>query len=303
MERLSKIMWFAVFGVVLVTVTHLTSCGGSPQSTPSPARLTVGLVSYDDGPKDLEKYQRFQNYLAEQLNAVVELEPVFNEIRALEQIQSKRWSLVFAPSGLAAIAIAEAQYIPLFPMQGTTNQKSVLVVRQDSSLASLKDLQDKSVALGEVGSATGYYLPLYDLYGLTLKSIQFAPTPKDVLTWVANQEVAAGALSEEQFQGHRLDFDYDTFRILHQSRAVPPGAVLLSPMVERNQQQFIEKAMASAPSTITADAAYVPNSPPPDLSQLIELVEKVRPLESRIKEAPAILTIDTLATEESAAGE
>lgn len=284
--------FFNVCLVGLVTVVLLQAIGCSPAKvSKQPLRLTIGLVSYDDGAGSLEKYQRFQTYLAEQLKAIVELEPVFNEIRALEQIRDANWSLVFAPSGLAAIAMAEANYLPIFTMLGAPNQKSVLVVRNDSPLQGLGDLANQTLALGEAGSATGYYLPLYDLYGLTLKAIEFASTPATALEWIANGRVAAGAMSEDAFQQERSAFSGDTFRILHTSRAIPPGAVLISPQIDRNQQQYLEQAMQNAPSTITADAGYIPNAPPPDLSQLIALVNKVRPLESRITEQPAVLTI------------
>ncbi len=284
--------FFNVCLVGLVTVVLLQAIGCSPAKvSKQPLRLTIGLVSYDDGAGSLEKYQRFQTYLAEQLKAIVELEPVFNEIRALEQIRDANWSLVFAPSGLAAIAMAEANYLPIFTMLGAPNQKSVLVVRNDSPLQGLGDLANQTLALGEAGSATGYYLPLYDLYGLTLKAIEFASTPATALEWIANGRVAAGAMSEDAFQQERSAFSGDTFCILHTSRAIPPGAVLISPQIDRNQQQYLEQAMQNAPSTITADAGYIPNAPPPDLSQLIALVNKVRPLESRITEQPAVLTI------------
>jgi phosphonate transport system substrate-binding protein len=277
--------------VAVVVLQGAIACGPktAPGQTP---RLTIGLVSYDDGASSLEKYQRFQTHLAEQLRAVVELEPVFNEIRAVEQVRAANWSLVFAPSGLAAIAIAEANYLPIFATLGTPNQKAVLVVRADSPAQSLGDLANRAIALGEPGSATGYYLPLYDLYGLTLQKIEFAPTPAAALEWVASGRVAAGAMAEEAFQQYRGSFPTGTFRVLHTSRAVPPGAVLISPRVDRNQQQYIEQAMKTASSAIAADAGYSPNASPPDLSQLIALVEKVRPLEARLKEQPAVLTVN-----------
>jgi phosphonate transport system substrate-binding protein len=273
-------------------------CGGAQlvvavRPSAAPARLTIGLVSYDDGASSLEKYQNFQTYLAEQLQAVVELEPVpLTKFRHWKRFQDKNWSLVFAPAGLAAIAIAEAQYVPLFPLQGIPNQQSVLVVQETGPYTQLGDLRNQAVALGEAGSATGYYLPLYDLYGLTLSEVRFGPTPKDILGWVADGTVAAGAVSEENFDRYRHDFPAETFRVLHESRAVPAGAVLLSPTVDRNQQRLIETAMAAAPSPITADAGYIPNADPPDLSQLIDLVEKVRPLEDQVREQPAVLTLD-----------
>ncbi|MBD2107439.1 PhnD/SsuA/transferrin family substrate-binding protein [Nodosilinea sp. FACHB-13] len=290
MSRLRRFFKSCLVGLMAVVLLQAIGCGPAKVSD-QPLRLTIGLVSYDDGASSLEKYQRFQTYLAEQLKAIVELEPVFNEIRAVEQIREANWSLVFAPSGLAAIAMAEANYLPIFPMLGAPNQKSVLVVRNDSSFQTLGDLANQTLALGEAGSATGYYLPLYDLYGLTLKAIEFASTPATALEWIANGRVAAGAMSEDAFQQYRSAFEGNTFRILHASRAIPPGAVLISPNVDRNQQQYLERAMQNAPSNLTADAGYVPNAPPPDLSQLIALVNKVRPLESRVKEQPAVLTL------------
>ncbi|HSM82275.1 MAG TPA: PhnD/SsuA/transferrin family substrate-binding protein [Nodosilinea sp.] len=290
MRRLRRLWNLALAGLMAVVLLQAVGCGAG-QVAEQPQRLTIGLVSYDDGASSLETYQRFQAYLAEQLQAVVELEPVFNEIRAVEAIRAANWSLVFAPSGLAAIAIAEANYLPIFPLLGTPNQRSVLVVRDDSDVQALGDLANQTIALGEPGSATGYYLPLYDLYGLTLASIEFAPTPATALEWIASGRVAAGAMAEDDFQQHRRDFAEGAFRILHSSRAIPPGAVLISPNVDRNQQQYLEVAMQNAHSSIASDAGYIPNAPPPDLTQLIALVEKVRPLESRVKEQPAVLTM------------
>lgn len=265
---------------------------GSSSSTGSTSRLIVGIVNYEAGAQSLDAYQPFQSYLAEQIQGLVELEPVFNELKALEQIQRQIWSLVFAPPGLAAIAIAETQYLPLFPLQGPNMLRSVIVVREESAIASLGDLANQTIALGTPGSATGYYLPLYDLYGLTLQAIRFAPTPKTVLEWLAAEEVVAGALSEDDYQTYRNEFDA-AFRVLHTSRSIPPGAVLLGPTVERNLQNAIEQAMQSAPSNIATDAGYVPNAPVPNYESLIELMAKVRPLEANVKQSPAILTLES----------
>lgn len=280
-------------GLGLALWLNLVGCQGQPTATGGPNRLVVGLVSYDQGAASVEAYTPFKQYLEAAIAARVELEPVFNEIRAVEQIQSQAWDLAFAPAGLAAIAIAEAQYVPLFPLQGSPNQRSVLVVPADSAAASLPDLANEVIALGEPGSATGYYLPLYDLYGLTFAEIRFAPTPKTVLEWIANGEVAAGAMAEEAFQQHRNEFADTEFRVLHESRAVNNGAVLLSPAIERNQQRLIEEAMQAAPANIASDAQYIANAPAPTFDQLLQLVEKVRPLEQRVKEQPAVLTIET----------
>lgn len=300
MERSRRFFIFLTVGLGVALLPNLGSCNRQSTGSSSRTRLTVGLVSYDAGAASVEKFTPFQRYLEESLAATVELEPVFNEIRAVEQIQAQEWDLVFAPAGLAAIAITDAQYIPLFPLQGNPRQRSVLVVKEDAAVSALPDLANTAIALGEAGSATGYYLPLYDLYGLTLKEIQFAPTPKTVLQWVADDEVVAGALSEEDFQQYRKELSSTPFRVLHESRVITSGAVLLSPRIERNQQRLIETAMKAAPASIASDAGYVPNAAVPDFNQLIQLVEKVRPLEARVREQPAVLTIEEESEETNA---
>ncbi|MEE3719772.1 PhnD/SsuA/transferrin family substrate-binding protein [Tumidithrix elongata RA019] len=266
----------------------LVSC---TQGTPtSRKKLIVGIVGYGEGNKSIDQYARFKDHLSAQTNSVIELEPAFNEVKALEQIQRRVWSLVFAPPGLAAIAISKEQYIPLFPIQGVANLHSVLVVKKDSPIQKLQDLQDQAIALGQVGSATGYYLPIFDLYGLKLSEIVFAPTPKAILEMVDAGTVAAGAVSKPEFDRFSLELGQQKFRILQSSsKSVPPGMVLLAPTVERNEQEQIAAAMKSASPTIIAEAGYITNVPLPDYAFLIEVVERVRPIVTRIKQKPAPL--------------
>ena len=254
-------------------------------------KLIIGVVGYDTGVLSLEKYEGLKEYLAQQTRTVVELEPAFNELKAVEQIERGVWSIVFAPPGLAAIAMSKQQYIPIFPMQGVQNVRSLLVVRQESPIQSRADLSGKVLALGQPGSAAGYYLPLYDLYGLTLAEVRFAPTPKTVLEWLSQGTVDAGALSEDQFQRYRREFKQGNFRILHKTRFAPPGVVLLSPTLDNDQQQQIIAAMKEAPSSIAGDAGYIPNAKVPNYEQFILFVEKVRPLEARVRQKPALLTL------------
>lgn len=271
----------------LLAALAFSSCS---QSTSVPVeRWTIGLVSYDTGAQSLDKYQTFKEYLGKQTHKIIELEPALNELQAVQQIDSKTWAIVFAPPGLAAIAIDKNQYTPIFPLQGLNNVRSVLVVRADSSVKTISDLANKVVALGQPGSATGYYLPLYDLYGLTLQEVRFSPTPETILEWLSQGAIDAGALSEEEFQQHRGKFGTTKFRVLHTSRPVPAGVVLVGPTVDVNNQELIKNAMNQATASIVEDAGYIPNAKVPDYTQFVELVAKVRPLEAQVKKKPAVL--------------
>lgn len=276
--------------VLLLSGIVGVSCNSGSEQQTSLNELTIGVVSYDEGGRSLERYSRLQEYLAEQTKAIVEIEPAYNELQAIEQVHRKKWEIVFAPPGLAAIAIDQDLYLPLFTLEEVDNERrAVLVVKADSPVQSLLDLNNKVVALGEPGSAAGYYLPIYDLYGLTLAEARFAPTPRTALQWLSDGMVDASALSVEDFAQHKSDFPSTQYRVLHTSRWIPPGLVLLGPTVERNLQVQIEQVMRDAPADITADTGYVPTAALPDYNLFIELVNKVLPLREQVKQKPASL--------------
>lgn len=278
---------FVRFGfLILFTLLY----GGCESSNILPEKVNIGVVSYGEEDISLDKYERFKNYIALQTKSIVELEPAYNELQAIDQIRRKQWDIVFAPPGLAAIAIDKQLYEPLFSMgEVSSRQRSLLIVRDDSPIKKIPDLANKTLALGQIGSAAGYYVPLYDLYGLTLGEIRFAPTPKTVLQWLKEGSVDAGALSEKNFEIYRRQLRGTKFRIIHTSRWIPPGLVLLSPTVERNREKQIRQFMSEASADMTADAGYIPSIKVPQYKQFIQLIKKVKPLEVRVKETPAVL--------------
>ena len=273
----------------ILQVFLFTACRGSLKSIQTD-KLTIGVVSYDAGEQTIEQYTGFNNYLSEKTGALVELQPTFNEAKALERINNQAWSLVFAPPGLAAIAIFEQQYIPLFPLSGVDNLRSILVVRKDSSVRDLKELNGQTVALGQLGSATGYYFPIFNLYGLTLAELLFAPTPKTALEWVAQGKVTAGALSREEFIAYSPQLSETEFHVLYTDpHKVPPGAVLIGPAVEGNFQEKIRDIMSETPSVLSQEVGYVPNGPVPDYKYMSTVVKRVRSIAAQVQQKPARL--------------
>lgn len=260
----------------LTQLSLLAACGVRSLSTKQQG-LVLGVVSYNAGEKIVNRYAKFNQYLSEKVRAIVQLEPAFNENRALEKIRERAWSLAFVEPGLAAIAIAQHQYTPILSLYGTTNLRSILVVRKDNPIFELKELQNQTLALGQPGSATGYFFPIYNLYGLTLAEIVLAPTPKTVLEWVAIGKATAGALSKEEFYLYGSRFSPTEFRILYTDpHDVPPGAVLVAPNINANLRQQIYQIMNRVPSLLAQEAGYIPNSLAPDYRYMISVVKRVR---------------------------
>jgi phosphonate transport system substrate-binding protein len=255
--------------------------GNRPKQT-SINKLSIGVVSYGENEKSLQQYQDFQEYLGTQQNSLIELEPAYNEVRALDQISGKKWDLVFAPPGLAAIAITQYNYEPLVPLEGRDQSRSVIVTKQDSIAKNRQDLAAQTIALGQKGSATGYYLPIFNLYGLNFKKVLFAPTPKHILQLLDQNQIAAGALSLEDFNLLKQDYKPNQFKVIYLDRHnVPSGAILISDRLERNQQEQIRLALKNTPSFIASSAGYLANEPLPDYAYLTKVIERVQEIRAK----------------------
>ncbi len=255
-----------------------------------PARITLGVVSFGENEQLEEKYGKLKEYLEKELNSIVELEPTYNERQAVAQIDSKAWDLVFASSGLAAIASKQSTYIPILPLEGGLNNRSIFVVAQDSPLKNLSELKGKAVALGQPGSATGYYFPLLNLYGLTLSEIRLASTPKQALEWITQEEVAAAAMSLEQYNRYRSIIPGTGFRVLYQdNHSVPSGSILVSSRLPQIEQEALYKVLTTAPPMIPSSVGYIANAEVPDYQELLRVIEKVTPITNNLQQQPAVL--------------
>ena len=258
-----------------LSLMALSACRAASTRRNQP--LTVGVVTYEDGGKSIEQYDRFKRYLGEKLQARVDIEPAINETMALERIQSQRWALVFAPPGLTAIALSEHGYKPVLPMFGVENLRSVLVVQNESPIQSISDLSGKAIALGQPGSVTGYYLPLFNLYGLTLSELMFPVTPKAILEAVSQGKAEVGAVSLKDFNNYKSQTVPFNLRVLFTDpHSVPAGSVLISSRLDGNAQDALRQALSEASSVLAQEVEFVTNAPVPDYEYIISVVERVR---------------------------
>jgi phosphonate transport system substrate-binding protein len=90
-------------------------------------------------------------------------------------------------------------------------------------------------------------------------------------------EVTVGALSLDDFNLLKRDYKPNQFKIIYlDHHAVPPGAILISDRLERNQQEQIRLALQKTPSFIASSAGYLPNEPLPDYAYLTKVINRVQ---------------------------
>jgi phosphonate transport system substrate-binding protein len=253
----------------------LSSCG--VRRSGGREQLTIGMLNYGSGKESNDRYDRFKQYLEEKLQSPIQIEPTFNESKALERIRAQAWSLVFAPPGLAAIAMSQYQYSSLVPLEGVDNLRSILVVKKDSPYQDFRSLAGKKLAIGQPGSATGYYLPIFNFYGLTLAELIISSTPKGVLEAVAQGTADVGALSLQEFNTHKSEVTQAELRILFTDpHKIPTGAILIGSTVESKRQESIRQVLRDTPSTVAREAGFIPTGTVPDYKYMISVVDRVR---------------------------
>jgi len=273
-------------GIILILWT-ITACKQVEQGVSE--KLVIGVIGYGEINSSLDQYAELKDYLTIQLKTIVELEPAYNEIHALGQISQKKWDLVFADPGITALSVYRHQYQPIIALEGVDKLRSAIVVNQNSPIKDKLDLAKKSIALGQEGSATNYYLPIYNLYGLALKKVRFSPTPKTSLTWLEQEQVDAVALSLQEFNQHRQNFKPNQFRIIDlDSHIIPTGAIIIADHIDPDRSIAIQLALVRTPSHIAASAKFLPNTKVEQYDYLIGVIEKVIPIVDRIKQEPAL---------------
>jgi phosphonate transport system substrate-binding protein len=277
---------------LFLTCLFLSSCG--VRRSIEREQLTIGTLSYGAGNQTISQYDGLKQYLEEKLQSIVQIEPTFNENKALERIRARAWDLVFAPPGLAAIAISQYWYTPLIPLDGTNNLTSILVVKKDSPYRDLRSLMGKKLAIGQLGSATGYYFPIFNFYGLTLAELIPCSTPQAVLETVAQGRADVGALSLQEFDTYKTEIPQAEFRILFVDRhKVPAGAILVSSKVELKLQDSIRQILQSTPPIIAQKAGFIPQGVVPDYKYMVSVVDRVRSIfptdRSKIMQKPVRL--------------
>ena len=225
-----------------------------PRQTVSPRLqadlLKIGILTSS---KD---YQTFIEYLQDQfgnqLEITLEGDGNLSYQAAKNKIIQNQWDIVFTLSPMLSVAAKDNGYsfaARMFP-NFEPYYESALFVRNDSSIQSLADLKPTTtIALGDFNSASSFYMPIYDLYGKTLR-VNAGNRSSQIREMVKSGKVDVGASSFD------LVKDNPAFRMIHVSRKIPGSGVYLSPKLSKSDQTLLKKVLLDAPAIIKQQANY-----------------------------------------------
>ncbi len=276
----------AAAGVVLVGTQLLNAFSQKPQGTFGGDRvLDIGVVAMPNpkrkaGYEDLSAYfkaklqERFGNSVSVKLHVVNISEDQALE-RAKQEIKSQKWDLAFTTVPmLSATAVKNNYQFTARMSPEKTQSESVLFVRKDSPIKSIDDLTaDKAIALADFNSAQGFYMPVYDLYGKTLR-VDMDNGPRDSMAKVRSGQVDVGASVYIRSLKEASDL-----RVLHVSRAIPRAGVYVAPTLTLQDQKLVSDLLLAAPPAIQENARYGAGKAI-DYSEFLKVVNRVEEVTS-----------------------
>jgi phosphonate transport system substrate-binding protein len=285
MKNLQKVFGFnlgLILALISLTVVACQSAGATtiddlptPIPTPAPSRaLVLGDVN-EDVDESVEQFQPLADYLAANLAEFgisagkVVVAPDLE--RMTELLKNGEVDLYFESPYGATVVYNNAGAIPLLRRwkEGIKEYHAVIVARQDSGLTSPADLKGQTIAFEDPGSTSGYIMPraylLEQGYSLVEKSgstpvagdqigYVFAQSEENVLAWVLQGEVSAGAFNYLNYEEFPAEERADLV-VIAQSQSVPRHVTLASPKMDEKLRQRLTELLLAAHETEAGQAA------------------------------------------------
>ena len=270
--------------LILLIAFSLYGCG----TIDEPKILTLGIVHYQPPGKSSIQLEDIAGELKKQYpNTQIRISSTTNYDKGIKiicngEFNNSKWDVVFALSPVVSAKALECGYEPLYQAYGGGTYYSVLFVRKDSKIEDLEynNLDKVSLALNQINSASGFYLPIYKLWNKTLNKILFVGDYDLIMDLVKKNPNVIGAIPSPIFASNSL-YPVGTFKEIARSSEIPKGLVLINSKMKPEQKLKIKQSLDSIsiekiPKGSNNESIYNPKDiTQSDYKELKEIIAKV----------------------------
>lgn len=287
----------SLFPLTLIALSSFVSTGCTSKAAvqASQQKVTVGMVHYQPIESSDIQLGFFEEKIERQLPSVdVQITGTTNYERGAELICEEQWDISFALSPIVSAQAIECGHIPLFQAYGGGTYRSAIFVRSDSPLAenfSLKNLADKSLALNQIGSASGFYFPLHTLWGATLSKVGLLGDYDKIKSAVMSQEYDIGVAPDVLIADDTL-FPPGSFTVVARSIDIPKGVIFISPRLSKELRQQLEAVLRGIkpellPKGGNDEPLYDATAPLPSFDGVVEVIKTIEAIGDCYSRSPA----------------
>jgi serine/threonine protein kinase len=271
LKIIGALVSFIIIGIGIKSWDYLT------KTKISSSTITVGILTSPADYREFGDYLRrelvpanYFDYLqGKQVGIIIEGDKSLSYQEVKKRLAAKKWDIVFARSPMISRFSQKQSYSYLAGMfPGSPNYQSGIFVKANSPIRSINDINSNTVvALGDFNSASGFYMPAYDLYGKTFSAkIARGESPMSMVLQ-GKAEVGAAAI------GDKLKSNNSEFRIIHTSRNIPGSGVYLSPQLASQHEQM-KQVLLAASKKITKKVNYG-DVPEPNYTEFDKITDRV----------------------------
>jgi phosphonate transport system substrate-binding protein len=189
-------VFFKIYFCLFLILSSCTQNSNKKGSEKNP--IQVALIPSKEANSLLLAGNEFKDWMEKETGYSFNVVVPNNYVAVIESIGSKKADIAFLTTSSYALAHkkyqVEAQYISI-GKNGTTTYKGQFIVKTDSKIKKLSDIQGKKIAYVDAASASGYILPAHLLKSKNIKpaEIVFAGKHDSVVSMVYQGQVDVGA--------------------------------------------------------------------------------------------------------------
>jgi phosphonate transport system substrate-binding protein len=192
----------------LVSVVFLNSALYSDHISKSD--IVLGFMPYVSPIKIIEKYTPLAEYLSKQLKTRVSIQIAKNYTEHLENVKNDKYDIAFlggSPYIYVADNFNKKNLLVRYEFNNKPTFRSVVFVNKNSKIETIKELDGKSIALGNKKSTLSSQVPMYMIMknGVDIENTKFTflDNHENVFLGVLFGEFNGGAIAEEIFLEHQ----------------------------------------------------------------------------------------------------
>lgn len=175
---------------------------GSPKNP-----ITVSLLPSKDTRSLLTSGTSFKNWMEKETGLSFDVQVPHSYVAVVEALGSQRADMAYLNTINFLLAEEKYKAEPIFislGQTGKTRYRGQFITHKDSGLNSLKEIQGKKMAYVDPTSASGYYLPAYQLLqlGVEPKQVVFAGKHDSAVIMVYQKQVDAAATYFAESEDH-----------------------------------------------------------------------------------------------------
>lgn len=254
---------------IVVLLLFLMACNLAPVKVEP---LVFSVIPSDDPEVTHEYWDPVVEYLEEGLNREIKFTIVPDYTAQVVALEAGH--VDFARLGSSSYVIAVREGVQITPIASAVKEKTGLpgyygyiVVRKDSDLETLEDLNGHTFAFVDPQSSSGYVVPMCGLKkaGVTLGDVVFSGSHEASVLAVQNGTIDAGAIAQIRYDNAIAQgvLSADELRIIWQSDLIPNVPIVVQTSMAPELQERIQELFINMPTELasimktTGEVGYV----------------------------------------------